>query len=73
MLVFLSNATPLIVIVAAMVLEGVGYALFSAPNTNLIMSSLKEEDSPIASVSVTVARVLGQTMVLQCLQQYSTS
>lgn len=66
-LVFLSNATPLIVIVAAMVLEGVGYALFSAPNTNLIMSSLKEEDSPIASVSVTVARVLGQTMGLAML------
>ena len=66
-LVFLNESTPLFVIVTAMILEGVGYAIFSAPNTNLIMSSLKEEDSPVASVSVTLMRVLGQTMGLAML------
>ena len=67
LLVFLNASTPLFVIVTAMILEGVGYAIFSAPNTNLIMSSLKEEDSPVASVSVTLMRVLGQTMGLAML------
>ena len=66
-LVFLNETTPLFVIVTAMVLEGVGYAIFSAPNTNLIMSSLKEEKSTVASVSVTVSRVLGQTLSLAML------
>ncbi len=66
-LIFLNESTPLSVILIAMILEGVGYAIFSAPNTNLIMSSLKEEDSPVASVSVTLMRVLGQTMSLAML------
>lgn len=66
-LVFLNKSTSLYVIALAMILQGLGYGIFSSPNTNIIMSSVKLEDTPVASVSVTVMRVVGQTMSLAML------
>ena len=39
-LCFLNESTPLYLIIIAMFLQGIGYGLFSTPNTNAIMSSV---------------------------------
>lgn len=50
-----------------MFLQGVGYGLFSSPNTNAIMSSVLKNETPAASASVASVRVIGQTMSLGML------
>ena len=50
-----------------MFLQGVGYGLFSSPNTNAIMSSVPKKETPAASASVASVRVIGQTMSLGML------
>lgn len=66
-LIFLNKSTPLWIIFIAMALQGLGYGIFSSPNTNMIMSSVPPEETPSASVSITVMRVIGQTMSLAML------
>lgn len=66
-LIFLNKSTPLWIIFIAMILQGLGYGIFSSPNTNMIMSSVPPEETPSASVSITVMRVIGQTMSLAML------
>lgn len=66
-LIFLDKSTPIWVIVLAMIFEGVGFGLFTSPNTNIIMSSVPPEESPFASVAVTFMRVVGQSSSLAML------
>lgn len=66
-LCFLNESTPLYVIVIAMFLQGVGYGLFSSPNTNSIMSSVPKNETPAASAAVASVRVIGQTLSLGML------
>lgn len=66
-LTFLEESTPLIVIVIAMILQGVGYGIFSSPNTNSIMGSVPRKLTPVASATVSTVRVIGQTMSLGML------
>ncbi|MCQ2964726.1 MAG: MFS transporter [archaeon] len=66
-LCFLNESNPLYMIVIAMFLQGVGYGLFSSPNTNAIMSSVPKNETPAASASVASVRVIGQTMSLGML------
>lgn len=61
-LVFITDSTPLYVIGFAMFLQGVGYGLFSSPNTNSIMSSVPRKQTPSASSAVATMRVIGQTL-----------
>lgn len=61
LLCFLSSTTSIYLILAVLVIQGIGFGIFASPNTNIMMSSLDEEDTPTASVSVTVVRVVGQT------------
>ncbi|MGN0092826.1 MAG: MFS transporter [Methanobrevibacter sp.] len=51
----------LVIIVLSMIFLGVGMGVYTSPNTNVIMSSVKPEDTPTASVSVTIIRVIGQS------------
>ena len=67
LLCFLSSTTSIYLILAVLVIQGIGFGIFASPNTNIMMSSLDEEDTPTASVSVTVVRVVGQTMSLAML------
>lgn len=60
LLVFLSPATPLWSIVAVLLLLGLGYALFSSPNTNAIMSSVERRYYGVASSMVATMRAIGQ-------------
>lgn len=66
-LIFLDGTTPIWVIVVAMIFEGVGFGLFTSPNTNIIMSSVPPQESPFASVAVTFMRVVGQSSSLAML------
>ena len=57
-------ATPLWAIVACLAILGFGFALFSSPNMNAIMSSVEKRHYGVASGSVATMRLLGQTLSL---------
>jgi MFS family permease len=48
------------VIVADLALLGFGFALFSAPNTNAVMSSIEKKFYGVASATLGTMRLLGQ-------------
>jgi len=60
--IFLTPATPLYAIVVALMVLGLGYALFSSPNTNAIMSSVDKRYLGIASGMNATMRSLGQVL-----------
>ncbi|MEM3532171.1 MAG: MFS transporter [Candidatus Methanomethyliaceae archaeon] len=53
--------TEIMSIVAILVLMGIGFALFSSPNTNAIMSSVERGLFGVASAILSTMRTLGQT------------
>ncbi len=61
---FLSRTTPLYVLLIAMGLHGIGYGLFSSPNTLLITTTVPPEESSKASASLSAMRLIGQTVSL---------
>jgi EmrB/QacA subfamily drug resistance transporter len=60
--IFLTPTTPLPVIIISLMVLGFGYALFSSPNTNAIMSSVDKRFLGIASSMVATMRSLGQVL-----------
>ena len=54
-------------LIVSMVCYGIGFGLFSSPNTNVIMGSVPPEATPVASASVSTMRVVGQTMSMGVL------
>lgn len=60
--IFLTPTTPLYAIVIALMVLGFGYALFSSPNTNAIMSSVDPRYFGIASGMNATMRSLGQVL-----------
>lgn len=66
-LTFLNESTPLYVIIIAMILQGVGFGLFSSPNSNIILGSVEKKDIPIASASLSTVRTIGQSFSLGLL------
>lgn len=60
LLSFISEDTNMALIICALCILGLGFALFSSPNTNAVMSSVHKDFYGIASASVSVMRVLGQ-------------
>ncbi|MDR1011560.1 MAG: MFS transporter [Opitutaceae bacterium] len=61
-LVFLTPATPVWLIVICLVLLGVGFGMFSSPNTNVIMSSVEKKFYGQASATTGTMRLTGQAM-----------
>jgi EmrB/QacA subfamily drug resistance transporter len=59
-LVFLSPNTGLWFILLSLVVLGVGFGLFSSPNTNAVMSSVNKRFYAVASGTVGTMRLLGQ-------------
>ncbi len=47
-------------IIAALIVLGIGFGLFSSPNTNAIMSSVQKHELGIASATVSTMRLTGQ-------------
>ena len=62
LLIALNNQTALIYIIASLLILGFGFALFSSPNMNAIMSSVDKRFYGIASASVGTMRLLGQML-----------
>ena len=56
----ISSVTPISFIVVSLAILGLGFALFSSPNTNAIMSSVSSAFYGIASSMVATMRLLGQ-------------
>jgi MFS family permease len=56
----LSPATSLVIILAGLFLLGLGYGLFSSPNTNAIMSAVRVQHLGVASAMVSTMRSIGQ-------------
>lgn len=62
MLVFLTAATPLWYIVLSLVVVGLGFGLFSSPNTNAIMGSVEKRYYGVSSGIIGTMRLLGQML-----------
>lgn len=60
MLAFLGPSTPIWIIVAILIWVGLGFALFSSPNMNTIMSSVERRQYGQASGLASSMRVFGQ-------------
>jgi EmrB/QacA subfamily drug resistance transporter len=58
----LSPGTSLVIILAGLVLLGLGYGLFSSPNTNAIMNAVTVRHLGIASAMVSTMRSIGQML-----------
>ncbi len=59
-LAFLNASTPIGLIVSILLWLGLGFALFSSPNMNTIMSSVNKTQYGLASGSAATMRVIGQ-------------
>jgi EmrB/QacA subfamily drug resistance transporter len=62
LLTFLTGATPVWYMVLALFVLGVGFGLFSSPNTNVIMSSVDKRFYGVASGMNGTMRLLGQML-----------
>jgi MFS family permease len=62
LLTFVGRDTGLGYIVASLIAMGVGFALFSSPNMNAIMSAVEKKYYGIASGSVGTMRLFGQML-----------
>lgn len=63
-LLFTLASSPVISVVCGLAVLGLGYGLFSSPNTNAIMSSVQASDFGIASGMVATMRSIGQLVSL---------
>ena len=59
---FLDRGTPLGFIVTGLVLLGFGFALFSSPNTNAVMSSIDKRYYGVGSATLGTMRLTGQML-----------
>jgi len=60
LLCFITAATPVYLIIALLLLMGIGFGLFSSPNSNAIMSSVEKRHLGVASGVVGTMRMVGQ-------------
>lgn len=60
--VFVRTDTSIIYIVSALIITGVGFAFFSSPNTNAILSCVDRKDYGVANSVVSTMRSVGQTL-----------
>ena len=61
-LTLLGQDTSLALVAGVLLFMGVGYALFSSPNTNAVMSAVEKRHYGVASGAVATMRVLGMTL-----------
>jgi len=69
---FLRLDSSISVILANLAFIGLGYALFSAPNTNAIMGSVERHQYGVASSTMGTARVVGQALSMAIVSLITT-
>jgi EmrB/QacA subfamily drug resistance transporter len=62
LLAFLDRATPAWFIIMSLLILGFGFALFSSPNTNAVMSSVEKRFYGVASATLGTMRLTGQML-----------
>ena len=62
LLAFLRADTALIFVLVSLAVLGFGFALFSSPNTNAVMSSVEKKFFGVASATLGTMRLVGQTL-----------
>lgn len=62
LLIFINESTSLIYIIVSLCILGFGFALFSSPNTNAIMSSVEKQFYGVASGVLGTMRLTGQAL-----------
>jgi MFS family permease len=62
LLAFLGEKTPLGFVVVSLSILGFGFALFSSPNTNAVMSSVEKRWYGVASATLGTMRLMGQAL-----------
>jgi len=60
--IFLTTETPLALIIGNLMLMGFGFALFSSPNTNAVMSSAPKTAYGVASATLATMRQVGMVL-----------
>lgn len=61
-LINLTKETPIINILYYLLILGFGFAIFSSPNTNAVMSSVDKEYLGVASATIATMRIVGQVI-----------
>jgi EmrB/QacA subfamily drug resistance transporter len=59
---FLSQDTQIVFILTSLIVLGFGFALFSSPNTNAVMSSAEKKFYGVASATLATMRQIGMTL-----------
>ena len=59
---FINGNTNITNIIIGLIILGLGFGLFSSPNTNVIMGSVQRKFYGIASATVSTMRLIGQTL-----------
>lgn len=60
--IFIGQETSPVVIITALMITGLGFSLFSSPNTNAVMSCVDKEEYGVASSILATMRSIGHTM-----------
>lgn len=63
----LDASTSMEFLIVSMIVYGIGFGLFSPPNTNVIMGSVPPKDTSVASAAVATMRTVGQAMSMGIL------
>ena len=59
---FLNEHTPILYIVAGLLLTGLGVGLFSSPNSNVILGAVSNKDYGVATSVLSTSRTVGQVV-----------
>ncbi|MCU0455361.1 MAG: MFS transporter [Bacteroidales bacterium] len=62
MLCFVTASSPILLIICLLIIMGIGFGLFSSPNSNAIMSSVEKRHLGVASGVVGTMRMVGQML-----------
>lgn len=60
--IFIKADTSLVTIIIALLITGLGFSLFSSPNTNAVMSCVEKQDYGVASSILATMRSIGHTL-----------
>ncbi|MHC1627081.1 MAG: MFS transporter [Methanoculleaceae archaeon] len=66
LLSLIQEETTILMILGLLAMLGVGFAFFSSPNTNAVMTSVTEGYYGIASATVSTMRLIGQSTSMAC-------